>query len=142
MGPFEGKLDGKDTGTNQIRISLDADAGDVIVGGNGRGGDVILRDDANAIKIRLDAGGAEEAVGRQPVANILLSGDAGEITLRADAYDHTRLNGAGNLWLGGKKAGGDVFLFEEGVEDNRNADKATIHLDGDAGRITLGANGK
>ena len=60
MGDFQGKSNGKDSATNtKVRITLDADEGDVLVGGNGRGGDIKLRDDTNTIKIRLDAGGAE-----------------------------------------------------------------------------------
>src|SRR5882724_3464086 len=116
MEPFEGKLDGKGTGTNQIRIRLDADTGDVIVGGDGRGGDVKVRNDANVTTIRLDAGGAETPVVETSAETILLSGDTGTINLnRKDPFGNTRVSGislspAGDMWLGRKDENDHILL--------------------------------
>jgi len=108
---------------------LDGANGNLWLGGKKADGDVVLfkegaKDNRNTDK-----------------ATIHLDGNAGEITMRdphdPDHNDHTRLNGAGNLWLGGKKASGDIVLFKEGA-DNRNTDKATIWLIGDRGKILLG----
>jgi hypothetical protein len=177
--PFEGKLDGKGSGINQIRIRLDADAGDVIVGGDGRGGDVILRDDANAIKIRLNAGGTEAASQFTPpveamTEGILLSGDTGTISLirpgvgggtpvagikleatgdmsvgDKETSDYVllksndgklRINldaGGGNIWLGGQNADGDLLLFPKAAIDINDTSQATVWLNGQRGNIRL-----
>ncbi|HKV36281.1 MAG TPA: hypothetical protein VJP89_18225 [Pyrinomonadaceae bacterium] len=57
---FQGKLEGRDTQTNsKLRIQLDANTADVQVGGEGRGGDIAIKDHNNSTKILLDAGGSE-----------------------------------------------------------------------------------
>jgi len=82
MDPFHGILNGTDSAdAAKVRITLDADRADLLVGGNGRGGDLVLADDAGAARIRLDAGGAEKSEGPAlvPTQAILLSGDTGTI---------------------------------------------------------------
>jgi hypothetical protein len=138
MEPFEGRLDGKGTATNQIRIRLDADAGDVIVGGNGRGGDLKLTNDANVTKIRLDAGGVEAPVlETPPTESILLSGDTGTISLMRGGLG-TRVSGvslgASGDMLVGRKDENDSILLK--TKDG----KQRIHLDADGGNIWLGGN--
>src|SRR5262245_34653773 len=59
MDPFHGKLNGMGTANDRVRITLDGDTGDILVGGHGRGGDLVLTDDAGISRIRLEAGGVE-----------------------------------------------------------------------------------
>ena len=95
-------------------------------------------------KLAVEIAAHEDPTGNPSKATLYLEGASAKMRMRdANGNDHTLLDGAaGNLWLGGKAASGDVVLFKKGETDNRNTAKATIHLDGDAGRITLGANGK
>ncbi len=54
----------------------------------------------------------------------------------AAGNENTLLSGNdGNLWLGGKTADGDIMLFANGEDNNRNVATATIHLNGDNGRV-------
>lgn len=97
--------------------------------------------------LRLTANGKKEVeiaahadpTGNLSNATVCLEGGSATLRMRdANGNDHTLLDGGGgNLWLGGKAADGDVVLFKSGEADNRNAAKATIHLDGAAGRMTL-----
>src|SRR4030095_11624134 len=109
MEPFEGRLDGKGTATNQIRIRLDADAGDVILGGDERGGDIKLGDAGNVTRRRFGTGGAEAPVlESSPTENILLSGDTGAVSLIRKGPAGTRvsgvsLNAAGDMSVGGQE---------------------------------------
>jgi hypothetical protein len=61
-------------------VILDGDRGDVVDGGNGRGGDVKVLDDGGVTRIHLDAGGAETTEAQPPATqSILLSGATGTI---------------------------------------------------------------
>lgn len=77
MNDFNGKLEGfapfiatpgGPAPVQKRRILLDAGAGDVVVGGNGSGGDIRINDHDNATKIRLDALGSEST----PLQNAML----------------------------------------------------------------------
>jgi hypothetical protein len=148
---FQGKCDGTDTATKtKLRIRLDADAGDVLVGGEGRGGDINLRDDTNAIKIRLDAGGGEAPPSpfSPPVViqteTILLSGDTGTVSagghgqtgslhLKGHANEERiLLSGSGYLTVGGNNSDGSITLLSQAGQ--------RIQLDAGGGNIWLGGN--
>jgi hypothetical protein len=57
-----GKFEVSGSGGGDVRITLDGDRADVVAGGAGRGGDLLLRDDQGRVIIRLNAGGEEGAV--------------------------------------------------------------------------------
>jgi hypothetical protein len=149
---FQGKCDGTDTATKtKLRIRLDADAGDVLVGGDGRGGDINLRDDTNTIKIRLNAGGAEAPPSPFPVPvaeteTISLSGDTGTVSagghgqtgslhLKGDGNEERiLLSGAGYVTVGGNDADGSITLLSQAGQ--------RIQLDASGGNIWLGGHDK
>jgi len=124
------RVDGK--GSTLTMHSEDGDLhavlenGNLWLGGKGSGGDLVLfkkgektRDLDNAT-LAFDGDGSN-IIGRN------LSGER-----------HCQLEaGLGNLWLGGKTSDGDIALFAAGETDNLNTDKATIHLNGNAGDIIL-----
>jgi hypothetical protein len=90
-------------------------------------------------KLAVEISAHADPTGNLSNATVCLEGASARLRMRdANGNDHTLLDGAGgNLWLGGKAADGDVVMFKNGETDNRNAAKATIHLDGNASRITL-----
>jgi len=106
---------------------LDGVGGDLWLGGEKASGAVVLFKSGEKNNRVLDN------------ATVHLSGDEGKLRIRdSEGNDHALLDGAaGNLWLGGKNADGDIVLFKKGQTDNRNSDKATIHLDGSKGDIVL-----
>jgi hypothetical protein len=111
----------------------------VLQGGSGSlGGNLWLGGKAADGDIMLFASG-EEDNGNPDKATIRLDGDGSAVRFR-DSVGNVHAvfqGGSGNLWLGGKAADGDIMLFASGEEDIGNPDKATIHLDGDKGDITL-----
>jgi hypothetical protein len=114
-------------GNQQDRIFLDGTKGDIWLGGKDAAGDLMLyhpRQQANRESAR---------------ATIRLNGGAGQITMRSEGGDDRILVDAnlGDLWLGGKGVNGDIMLFHDQQQDNRDSSKATIRLDGGAGDILL-----
>jgi hypothetical protein len=90
-------------------------------------------------KLAVEIAAHDDPTGNPSKATVYLEGASATLRMRdAKGNEHTLLDGAaGNLWLGGKLADGDVVLFRTRESDNRNPAKATIHLDGGAGKITL-----
>ena len=70
-------------------------------------------------------------------SDVYLHGAPAKLHMRdAAGNENTLLSGNdGNLWLGGKTADGDIMLFANGEDNNRNVATATIHLNGDNGRV-------
>ena len=146
--PFQGTLDGTDGGTTpKVRIRLDADTADLLLGGGGRGGDLKLRDDKDTVKIRLDAGGAEKLAGAEVVSEtILLSGETGTITagiqgragsvILKDASNKKKvtLSGLGSVSVGDGAT--DDFIWLQ----TKNG-KPRIHFDAGDGSAWLGGYG-
>ena len=104
---------------------LEGGAGNLWLGGTAADGDIALyrsgqTDNRNTAK-----------------ATIHVDGQSGSVRFRdAAGNDHALLDGAGgNVWLGGTAADGDIALYRSGQTDNRNAAKATIHLDGQSGSV-------
>jgi hypothetical protein len=106
---------------------LDGVGGDLWLGGKKASGAVVLFKQGETNNRTLDS------------ATVHLSGEEGKLRIRdSQGNDHALLDGPkGDLWLGGKEASGNVILFKSGQTDNRNPDKATIHLDGSNGDIVL-----
>jgi hypothetical protein len=113
-------------GNAKDRILLDGGNGNIWMGGNGSDGDLLLfapsatSFDAATAVIHLDAGGS----------NIFVRS--------GDAKNRIQLDGGnGNIWLGGNGADGDLVIFPSSATKTGGTDEATIHLDGEAGDITL-----
>lgn len=75
----QGKLEVTSTAGAEVRTVLDGDRADVIAGDDGRGGDLVLRDDQERVVIRLNAGG-EEATQFAPLGGSAPPGAVVEIT--------------------------------------------------------------
>jgi hypothetical protein len=108
-------------------VHIDGTNGDLWIGGKDAHGDIMLYD-------------KDEQENRSTAnATIRLAGSAGQITLRTPAGDDRVFIDAmnGDIWLGGKKANGDIMLFDKDETDNRDSGKATIRLNGGTGDIVL-----
>jgi hypothetical protein len=91
----------------------------LVLGGNGSDGDVDLRDGSGRRRILLNADGQSLAT-YDTAGNQVFS-----------------LGSNSNLRLGGHGTDGDVLLFPGGANDIFSDADATIHLNADAGDITL-----
>jgi len=114
----------------KIRIQLDAASGDVLIGGNGTDGDLILKDKDGNEKMRLSGTGLEKIHN----GSILLTDEAGE--------QRVYVNSSGRLALGGNGADGAILILPDSSPAGQAA-KPTIKLSGDKGQIWLyNQNGK
>jgi hypothetical protein len=122
MDPFHGKLNGMGTSKDEVRICLDGDTGDILVGGHGHGGDIVLVDDAGIPRIRLDAGGAEPAT---PIAQpgTPSTGASGRVETSTDTVFLSGATGAiraggnnqtGTLELKGPSGGSGITMSGAG----------------------------
>ncbi len=108
------------------RIFIEGGNSNIWMGGNGADGDlVLLPSGATSFStakatIHLDAGGS----------NVFVKNDAGKQRIRLDG-------GGGNIWLGGNGADGDLVIFPSGATNTSGTAESTIHLNGEAGDITL-----
>ena len=103
---FAGTFTGVDSAdATKTRIALHANSADMIVGGDGRGGDLKLLDDGGVTKIHLDAGGAEGSGVSVPSTATI------------------KLNGNGSVTAGGHKTAGKVEL-------HNGTDKSSVSLGG------------
>ena len=121
-----------------IRLELDADnqflrirnAGGLEVGRLGQNANLVLGGNDSDGDVDLYDGN-----GRR---RILLNGDGNSISLYDAAGNQVfSLGGDSNLRLGGHGTDGDILLYPSGVNDIFSTADATIHLDANAGDITL-----
>jgi hypothetical protein len=120
-----------------LTIRLDADTGDLLIGGGGVGGELVLlgstatQHDAAHATIHLRA---EDAIVR--VGGAGQDGDV--VLLDAKGKAKMRLIGShGHVWLGGNGQAGLLTLFPAGVENVTDTTKASMFLDGNKGDIVL-----
>jgi hypothetical protein len=123
--------------------------GHIVVGGAGEArleGGLEEQGGTFPARLRLSSEGvlvieiaAHEAPTGPSKARVSLEGNSATLRMRApNGNEHVLLDGArGDLWLGGKSAGGQIRLFALGQADNRNQLKATVNLDGAIPKITL-----
>lgn len=100
--------------------------GDLIVGGNNRNGDVLVKNIDGDTTITLSGGGGDITVGgggRNGEAFFKNAGDLTTLTLDATH---------GNMTLGGGIDDGDIFLTDT------DGTTSTIHLNGESGTLRLG----
>lgn len=115
-------------------ISIDDSNGNIIAGGEGSDGDVILRNNGGQDRIHLDANGGNAWLGG--------NGADGDLVLFRSGSEHGNLSEAsihldgqqGNIFAGGEGADGDLVLRNGAGEDR-------IHLDAGGGNAWLGGNG-
>ncbi|PSN14184.1 hypothetical protein C7293_12810 [filamentous cyanobacterium CCT1] len=104
-------------------VNIDNANSDIIAGGSGSDGDVLLRDGTGQNRVTLDANNQ-----RMEIRN-----SDGEII--------SMIGGSANMRLGTNGQGGDVYLYPSSTSDIFNNGQATIHLDGNSGDITAGGAG-
>ena len=152
-------------------ISIDDSNGNIIAGGGGSDGDLVLRANNGSDRMHLDAGGGNMWVGGNGAdGDAVLFGGGGNNETLAQATIHLD-GGGGNAFLGGNNTDGDVVLRANNGQnrmrldagggnmwvggngadgdavlfpaggDNQSVAQATIHLDGGGGNAFLGGNG-
>jgi len=131
---------------NNVTVTLDGDTGDITAGGNGKDGDISLRNADGAEKIHLDGqtGSITAKIGRLIVFN--LKGDTGEVLLHGIPLPNLDMNSIptqgpprirldpsnGDIDIGGHGRDGDLI-----VRNTTGTER--IHLDGQTGSITAGS---
>jgi hypothetical protein len=147
---FESKVDIRKSGSRSVTITLDANSGNLTMGGAGADGDVLLKDGSGATRIHLDPGMQTIKI-RDASGNLIAElGRNGNLRLGGSAHDGDiemmRSNGQrtvhvdgheANLWLGGNGADGDIVMFPSGAVNDNSVSGSTIHLDANAGDIIL-----
>jgi hypothetical protein len=107
---------------------------------------VVVEDGKKIERIKLDsADGSIVSRSAHLVRVFMVNGNTGELSLagvNVPGQGSTRIRlepATADIWVGGNGQPGDIFLFPRRVEgeDAHKADKATIHLDGEAGDISL-----
>ncbi len=128
---------------HQTTISLDGNSSDIVAGGEGSGGEVILRNESGTELARLD-GQTGELKLRDQHGNVIvnISGPDGTITISdSNGKPKMRLTGLqGNIFCGGNGVDGDVVLFKNNG-DNTTATQASIFMDAQRGAYYGGSNG-
>ena len=132
------------TSTSRATVHLD-----------GHGGSLWLRDAKKNVHARLESGhlwlggrktdgdiflfakGATDIEGTSSPwnATVRLDGHDGSLWMQDAKRNYHAILENGNLWLGGEKADGDIFLFAKGAPISPPS--ATVHLDGDAGTLEM-----
>ena len=117
-----------------MAINIDNNNGNIIAGGDGADGDIVLKDGNGQDRIRLDGNGGNAWLGG--------NGADGDLVLFPNGGDNTTLSQAtihidgqqGNIFAGDNGADGDLVL-KDGDGQNR------IRLDAGGGNAWLGGNG-
>jgi hypothetical protein len=117
-----------------MALSLNSTTGNIIAGGNGADGDIVLKEGTGQNRIRLDANGGNAWLGGNGAdGDLVLFPSSGDNATLSQATIH--LDGQqANMFAGGNGADGDIVL-KEGTGQNR------IRLDANGGNTWLGGNG-
>jgi hypothetical protein len=115
-------------------ITLNSETGNIVAGGGGADGDIVLRGNDDSDRIRLDAGGGNVWLGGNDAdGDLVLFAAAGDNVTTAEATIHLDGGGA-NMFMGGQGADGDIVMRSVDGQDR-------IRLDAGGGNIWLGGNG-
>jgi hypothetical protein len=124
-----------------VPIDLFQNSSNIVAGGNGSDGDLILKDGDGQNRIRLSADSANAYLGGNGAdGDLVLFPPGGDNTTLAQATIHLD-SGNGNVWLGGNGTDGDLVLFPTAGDDISDLSQATIHLDGQQANVFAGGNG-
>ncbi|MCV3274235.1 autotransporter outer membrane beta-barrel domain-containing protein [Roseobacter sinensis] len=107
---------------NDATIRLNSASGNAVLGGNGVGGDVILRDGDNTTRARLSARNQRLEV------------------MNADGEIIGMIGGAANIRAGSNGEDGDLFLFPASASDIFGNGDATASIRASSGDLSLGGN--
>ncbi|HEY9832619.1 MAG TPA: hypothetical protein V6D26_18690 [Stenomitos sp.] len=128
-------LDGGSGSARFKTILLDGKTGDITVGGNGQGGNIVVQNENHKPTILIDGNsGKAQLGGNRADGYIELKDVNGEIKMRL-------FGSHGHAWLGGNGKGGLLTLFPSTMANITNTEKATVFLDGDGGNIFAGGQG-
>jgi hypothetical protein len=153
------------TGTTIPTVALKGDKGNIVAGGHGQDGSLILKDksDESRIIILGSAFDPEEFAEMAGPYTILMDGRSSTLKFRADRKEGIHLDGTtsairlrgadgkesisiqgkgGNLYLGGNRDDGDLVLYPSNVDNGAPLEKAAIHLAAGNSTIYLRANGQ
>jgi len=121
-----GTLRMRDTGGNDHALLHGAE-GNLWLGGKNADGDVVLYKQGQTDNRSTDK------------ATLHLDGGSSILSLRdGSGHLHGVLDGVGgDLWLGGKKAGGAVVLYRNGTENDQKLGHESMHLSGDEGTLRI-----
>ena len=120
--PLDGKIDilTAPPPSGQVTITLDGTAGDIVAGGSGRPGAVLVRNGEGKIIVRI----ASPAPSR-PQGGLTLTPTGGITIYDADGHTIVGLTTAGDVVIGGSGVAGDVML-------KRKDGQTSVSLRGDA----------
>lgn len=163
------RLDITDATGRKISVSL-TDAGDVIAGGEGSDGDLVLRGGDNQARVRVRANGQTQlgGGGMHGELSLIRANDAnadstqgaihlkatgqitaggryggGLLTLKGGVEGKTRISlsaGGGEVRVGGNGRAGFLQIYRMSGEHGER-DDAVIDLDGQFGKLTVGCQG-
>ena len=130
----------------QRRCRIGSDTGDMLLGGNGVGGEILLfpasgeSEEPSTATMHLDGRSANLRMGGNGAdGDILLFRSGGDPA--DDATSTISLDaGAANLRMGGNGAGGDLLLFRADGDPTNDA-TSTIHLNASGANVRVGGNG-
>ena len=125
--PLDGKIDilTAPLPSGQVTITLDGTAGDIVAGGSGRPGAVLVRNGEGKIIVRI----ASPAPSR-PQGGLTLTPTGGITIYDADGHTIVGLTTAGDVVIGGSGVAGDVML-------KRKDGQTSVSLRGDAAENIL-----
>jgi hypothetical protein len=151
---FSRKVELISRGSSVPNITLDADTGELIIGGIGKEGTIKVKNEdgtmiakigENIGKYRAYNKEGEEVFCVLEPGHLHLGGGehGGYMNIKSsDRRGRIRMDGnQSNLWLGGNDRSGNLIMFHQGG-DNESLDQATVNLDGDQANLWLGGNGR
>jgi hypothetical protein len=142
------KVEAKKDGTNTVTAYLDGNSGNVVVGGNGEGGSLWLRDKNNATRVVVMSDPVEVFEDLSSFPNLYVEATKGVISLHGSEPTLTLYSEGNqpsivlnaklaNMALGGPAApAGDIFLSPA------NSNTTSIELHGQEGIIVLKKGGQ
>lgn len=116
---FNGTVSIAPTGSSQSTITLNAGNGDVVMGNNGRDGDLLLQDGSGNERVHISADGNR----------IEVQNSAEQIT--------AMLGGSGNLRAGSNGEDGDLFLYRASATNIFSNSQWSVRLSANDGRLEI-----
>jgi hypothetical protein len=120
---FLGSIEIADS-SQRVTIAMDGNQGNIILGGGGHDGDLLMKNTAGSITVGINGQNGSVLLGG--------SGQDGDLVLRNSSNrDTMRLDGAGAAaYFGGNGSDGDLVIRDA-------SGGTTIHLDGQSGEVRI-----